>query len=270
MTSEEYLTQWLKYHRGYERRAYNIFRKSLIATVNRVPINNLTYQNYKQLIELNILLTDVEAAYIEVYRTIGLIHGNRVGMGINRELKDYSKPLFNEEFQRTIIDWVRSNCGLRIRSVARTLAEKIIALVEDALGENLSIEQMQKFVRDKIGRNVLSRYEVLRIARTEVTSSANHASTVSGETSKIVLVKRWISTLDGRTRRKPEDNWSHLAMNGKEVGQFEKFHMVSKKGEVNDIDYPCAPGSSAENCIMCRCSIALVPKRDADGFVVRR
>lgn len=268
MTQDEYRLQWLKWHDGYERRAKSIFRKALKLSISRMPYDNLNYENYKFIVPLNVNRDVIEQAYIQAYNEIGLLHGNRTGRSINRDIKNFFGPLFNEEFQNSIIEWVRQNCGLRITSVARTLADSIINLIGDAFDNNLTIEQMQKFVRDRIGRNVLSRYEILRIARTESTAAANHGATVSGQTSGIVLEKVWIATVDSRTRRKPKDEWSHIAMNGISVEENGLFEMRSKKGEVNRIEYPCAPGSSAGNAINCRCTIALRPKRDADGLVI--
>lgn len=270
MNVESYRLQWLKWQRQYETRAYTIFRKALLATANRIPINNLTYQNYKQVIALNIHTSAIEQAYIDVYTIIGIIHGNRVGRGINRELKDYSKPLFNEYFQNTIIDWVRENCGLNIISVSETLSKRIIALVEQSASENLTLDEMQRFIRNNLNSASLSRYEVLRIARTEVGAAANHAALVSGETSEIVLEKVWISSHNARTRRKPQDQFDHYNMNGVSVEQNEKFVMPGKGGIIDRIDFPCDPNGSAGNIIQCRCAVALRPKRDSNGFVIRK
>lgn len=270
MTTEQYRLQYLKWHRGYERRAYNIFRKAMIATVGRLNIDNITYSNYKIIIPLNITIESIRKAYQDVYTQIGLIHGNRVGRGINRDLKDYSAPLFNEQFQNTIIEWVRVNCGFRIVSVTDTIVKKIMALVESSLAENLTIEQMQKYIRDNIGKTVLSRYNILRIARTETGAAANHAAIVSGETSGIVLEKVWISSHDGRTRRKPQDRFDHYEMNNVAVDQYGIFTMTGTNGTIDRLEFPCATNGSAANVINCRCAVALRPKRDANGVVIRR
>lgn len=269
MNIEDYRLQYLKWHRQYERRAYTIFRKAIIQTASRIPIDNLTYENYKVLIPVNIHKEKIEQAYIEVYRTIGLIHGNRVGRGINRDIKNFLGPLFNRIFQNDIVDWVRRFCGDNIISVSDTIAKTIISLVEKASADGLTLQQMQKFIRDRVNTG-LSRYEVLRIARTETGAAANHAALVSGETSGIVLEKVWISSQNTRTRRKPKDQFDHYDMNGKSVEQYEKFVMPGKGGIIDRIDFPCDPKGSPGNIIQCRCAVALRPKRDADGFVIRR
>ena len=270
MTNIEYLEQWMKWHGQYEKRAYRIFRIALLETISHIPLSNITYENAQPLIELNINPEKLTEAYINVYTSIGLIHGNRIGRGINRELKDFEKPLFNRIFQNSIVDWVRENAGSRITKVLETVTKNIIELIGQASADNLTIEQMQKFIRDRIGRGLLSRYEVTRIARTESTTAANHSALVSGESSGIVLEKVWISTQNRRTRIKPKDQFDHYHMNGIAVEQNEKFILRSKDGIVDKMDYPGDTDGSAGDIINCRCAVALRPKRDADGFIIRR
>ncbi len=271
MNMQDYGIQYRKWHTAYERRSYKIFRKALLATARRVPVDNLSYYNYKQVIPLNIEKKLIEQAYFDVYTQIGLIHGNRVGRGINKDLKDYSAPLFNEEFQKTIIDWVRVNCGANIISVSDTLADAIIKLVEQSLAKNLTLDEMQRFIRRSLDNgSAISRYEVLRIARTETGAAANHSALVSGQTSGIVLEKVWISTISPRTRVKPKDEYDHIAMNGATVEQDQPFTVTSRNGVVDRIDFPCDPKGRPANIIQCRCAVALRPKRDSQGLVIRR
>lgn len=270
MTLDEYRLQYLKWHGGYERRAYKIFRKAMKQTVERVPIDNITYSNYRVIIPLNIHIEYMRKAYEDVYMQVGLIHGNRIGRGINRELKDFSLPFFNEEFQRQIIEWVRFNMGSRIVSVTDTIAKRIMRLVDIALGENLSIQDMQAFIRKNISKSVISRYDIMRIARTETGGAANHAATVAARTSGIVLDKVWISSHDNRTRRKPRNQFDHFEMNGVSVDELGVFTLTSTNGTIDRLEFPCAPNGSAGNVIQCRCAVAYRPKRDADGFVIRK
>jgi len=270
LTNSEYRIQWLSWHEGYERRTRRVFREAILDILNRIPIDNLTYENYELVIPLNIHKEPLNVAYIKIYTEIGLLHGNRVGKGINAELKEYSRPFFNQFFQRNILDWIAENCGLRITSVADTIAKKIASLIEFALGENLTNEQMRVYLKRNLDKGVLTKYELNRIVRTETTGAANHGAMVAGETSGIVLDKHWISTIDSRTRRKPEDQFDHVKMNGVIVRQYEDFVLRSKDGIEDKIQYPGAPEGSAGDIIQCRCTFALKPRRDADGFVIRR
>lgn len=270
MSNEDYLKQWLKWHEGYESRSRKYFRRAILSLLNRIPIDNITYENYNAVIRLNTFPLPIREAYNNVYTEIGLLHGGRVGRGINAEVKEYSKPLFSQLFQNTILDWISENCGLRITSVVETIQKKIAGLIETALGDNLTNEQMRIFLQRNLDKGVLTKYELNRIVRTETTAAANHGAMVSGEQSGIVLDKIWISTKDNRTRFKPEDQFDHRIMDNTIVGQYEDFVLLSRNGIEDKIQYPGAPNGSPGDIINCRCTFALKPKRDKDGFVIRR
>lgn len=270
MTNDQYYKQYSKWRGVYDIRAFRILRKALNASFASMPIDNITFDNYKQVIRLNIQTPPIQAAYIEVYRKIGLIHGRRVGFGINREIKRFNNDLFSREFLNSIVDWVRGNVADRIVSVSETMAKRIERLVEVSLEQGFSVIEMQKYLTKILGSASFTKYQALRIARTEVTTATNHAANEAGVNSGIVLEKVWISTVDGKTRRKPRDQFDHLHMNNQTVGQFEKFVLRSKSGIVDNIDYPGDPKASAADSINCRCTHAFRPMRDKDGFVITR
>lgn len=270
MTNQQYLEQWIRWHEGYEQRSRKYFREAIVNFINRFPIDNLSYANYQIVLDLNKNLSEFEAAYLRVYTDIGLLHGNRVGRGINAEVKEYSRPFFNQFFSDSILNWVRENCGLRIRSVAETVTKKIASLIETALEDGLTNDQMRVYLKRNLDKNILTKYELNRIVRTETTGAANHGAMVAGEKSGIVLDKVWIATKDSRTRRKPEDQFDHMVMDGATVGQYDNFVLRSKDGIEDRIQYPGAPEGSPGDVIQCRCAVALRPRRDADGFVIRR
>lgn len=270
MTRQEYLEQWLKWHEGYEQRSRKYFRDAIISFIGGFPIDNISYSNYQILLDINKNLSYFEQAYYRVYKDIGLLHGNRVGRGINAELKEYSRPFFNQFFSDNILDWVRRNCGDRIVSVANTVVKRISLMIEKALEDGLTNEQMRVLLQKNLEKNILTKYELNRIVRTETTTAANHGAMMAGETSGVVLDKVWIATKDNRTRRIPRDQFDHINMDNVKVGQYEDFILRSRDGIVDKLQYPGATGGSASDVIQCRCTFALVARRDADGFVIRR
>jgi hypothetical protein len=270
MNSTQYLNQWLKYHKAYENRAYKVFNNSLREVADKIPIT-FSYLTASASIKLNIGLNiqTIENSYIKVYSEIGLVHGKRVGAGINKDIKDFNRALFSDEFLNTIIQWVKENAGQRITSVSETLAKEIIKLVIQAQEQNLSIDEMQRFIRRSIDLPNFTRYQALRIARTETTAAANHAAMISGNSSGILLEKVWLSAQNERTRDGRPEDWNHLAMNEKRVGKNENFIMTSNKGVINEMEYPGDVTGSAGNVINCRCAFAWVPVLDGDGFAIR-
>ena len=86
--------------------------------------------------------------------------------------------------------------------------------------------------------------------------------------SNLVYDKVWIATEDYRTRRLPEDAFSHSAMNGVVVPADEPFSVQGKRW-VEKIMFPGDPNGSGSNVVNCRCSVAQVVRRDADGNIMR-
>lgn len=268
MTRNQYRKQWLKWRGVYDVIAFRAFNDAIKAAIERMPIDSITYDNYRFVVPLNVQPAPLTAAYNFVYSTIGLRHGRRVGFGINREIKRFDNDLFSRFFQNSIIDWIRENVGSRIVSVSDTISKRIGRLIEVAAEQGMSVDEMQKYLREKLDDPAFSKYQANRIAKTEVTGAANHAASVAAENSGIVLEKIWISTKDGRTRRKPKDQFDHVHMDGVAVGQYDKFTLRSKGGIVDEIEYPGDPKGSAGDVISCRCTHAYRPIRDSDGFVI--
>lgn len=270
MTNDDYRLVWQKWQKSYEVHAYRIFNKAVRLSFVGLNPDNITYDNYKVLIPLNVIREPITAAYISVYSSIGITHGRRVGFGINREIKRFDNDLFSRIFQSEIVEWIRDNVGDRIVSVSETIAKRISRLVEVAAGDGLSVSEMQKYIRKKLKDPKFTKYQALRIARTEVGGAANHAATVAADNSGIVLEKVWISFKDKRTRRVPRDTFDHVDMDGKAVDQFERFKVPSKSGGTDELLTPCDPTGKAGNVIQCRCVVAHRPKRNENGFVITR
>jgi hypothetical protein len=272
MTNEEYRTVWLKWHAAYETQAFRIFRKALKQSFAGLNLDNVTYDNYKVLIPLNVQIQPIQDAYVQVYRLIGLTHGKRVGKGINKEIKRFDNDFFNRDFFDNIIEWVIDHTNDRVRSITETISKRITRLIEVSFERGLSVYEMRDYLHKTIDNPDFSKYDALRIARTETTTAANHAATVAGERAGIVLEKVWISTKDDRTRdpKRHKSHWSHVIQDGKTTGQFDTFEMHSDDGRVNLIMFPGDPAGSVDNIVMCRCTVAYRPMRDADGFVIIR
>jgi len=270
MNLREYGEQYLKYHKGYENYAFKVFRKALKLSFASLPVRSLDYDNYKLTVGLNINSEPIRQAYYAVYQRVGFLHGARVGRGINRDIKDFNLPFFNEEFYKDLLQWLVENVGERITSVNETTIRRIQLAVEVAQRKNYSVDEMREFLQKTIDSPSFTRYQALRIARTEVGAAANFAALKAGESSGIVLEKVWIAMHDNRTRDGKPEEWDHRSMDGVSVEQNEPFVLRSRSGQVEYLDSPCDVKGSAGNVINCRCAVALRPKRDSDGFVIRR
>lgn len=264
MNLESYRKQWIRYHRRYERRAYLILRRAVIKTVSGIDLSDATDNNYASLIEQGIRSSnDIRKAYIEIYTTIGLLHGKRVLKDIQRQ----EKNAFTDSFEREVAKFLVNFGGERIRTVSRSLSDFIISEIAKGQQQGTGISQI---VTNILKRRSFYRWQLLRIARTETTAAANYASDAASSSTGIVLEKVWVSAQDPRTRVVPEDNFDHLHMNGVRVDDGQPFQVPTKIGGIEFMRFPGDPNGSAGDVINCRCAMVKVPKRDRNGKIIRK
>jgi len=250
---------YLKLHRIYERKAYRIVQKHVAEMLLKIPFNNVSLSTYEATIQSNITKEKVFLMYRELYETIGITHGNR----INKEIEKVKKAnvLFNELLLREILLFLSTDGGVKITSVRDTLASDIIKTIKDSLGDNATIVDLQNAIYALISKSQsFYKWQALRIARTETTSASNFAAMKAAEESDLVMEKMWISVQDNRTRITPFD---HLDMNGVKQDLEKPFFVGGQ-----NIQYPGDIKASPGNVINCRCTVAFIPKRDADGMLI--
>lgn len=136
---------------------------------------------------------------------------------------------------------------------AQRFATQVTGTTWDALKQSLgagvengeSIAQLAARVEQEMGARIASTPET--IARTEVVGASNGGTLRAWEQSGVVQGKRWLSTLDDRTRE------THKDMHGQTVALRANF--VSSSGEEGPA--PGQLGSAAED-IQCRCTMTAV------------
>lgn len=141
-------------------------------------------------------------------------------------------------FYKLSIDGVKDKDRI-YRALKGELLQSIIS------GE--SVTKIAKRVQRVIDKN---KSDSIRIARTEIGRAENAGRLETfkqGEEMGLKLKKKWISTIDSRTRG------SHVNMMGETVGMDELFS--------NGLDYPCGNGRASEVC-NCRCTMVV----EFEGF----
>lgn len=264
MTRRERRRRWLILHKRYERRGLVIFRRKLRETASRIPFLSLTDNNYEILITINILNDHVREAYIDLYEEIGVRHGKKIGEEINQEIrKNFDPTAFEGGYRQFIANWLVNNAGARIASVKDELLEYLIKFIADGLEQNQNIRTISRELQKHILSRGFYRWQVERIVRTETTAAANWGAIQAGESSGIVWEKEWISSNDSRTRRRPKDQFDHIEMDGAKVPKDENFNVQG-----DQLAYPGDPNGQPGNVINCRCTVAIVPKRDEEGNLI--
>lgn len=265
MTRRQYRAVWLRSHNRYSLSATRILRKKLREAALRIPFDNLSESTYTTSIRFNVGKEHIESAFRQIYTDIGLQHGKKVGREINKEIdrKRFEADDFSEDYRRFIQQWLLNNAGTRITSIREELIEYLIKFIVDQIDEGKDIRTISRLLQKHILSRGFYRWQIERIVRTETTAAANQGAIQAGESSGVVWEKEWISSKDARTRRRPNDVFDHFDIDGLRVPKGQKFNI---QGDL--LDYPGDPNGQAANVINCRCTVAIVPKRDENGRII--
>lgn len=280
MNRNKYRQEWLRLHARYEREGRRMFRKALREAAMRIPFDNLDPFHYPLSIDFNITHDAIAEAYRAFYEKVGLSHGKRVGKGINKQLKNFDPVGFEPVLKDEVANLVRNELGKNITSVRSGLVNYLIKFFAEKVEEGMAVADIVREIQKHILSRGFYRWQIERIVRTETTTAANLGSVTAGSRTGIILEKEWISGLDARTRALSRgDRFDHLAMDGDRTDQYGVFEVPGKDGPEfmrfpgdqggKIAGMPDIPQPSPGNVINCRCAVALVPKRDENGRLVR-
>src|SRR5690606_4241873 len=96
-------------------------------------------------------------------------------------------------------EWLSINILTKINNIAATTQRAIAKVVESAINEGSSIEQISREIRQQ-SQGEVNRHRSVVIARTETISAMNRGRRLSMYTSNLEWDKKWIDTPDERTR----------------------------------------------------------------------
>lgn len=264
MNETQYRKRWIRLHSRYEKQAYKIFVDEFRNMCNNIPFNIVNDANIELTIESSISKENIFKTFYKVYNTIGKEHAKYVGKQINIQLKDFSFDTFLSEWERNLLEWLFKNSASNVISVRSTLIEYLKQVIAFGRAEGKTISEITTDLQRLINSRNFYRYQALRIARTETTSAANYATLTSSDVSGVATDKVWVSAQDARTRKPPQSEFNHLAMNGVRIPTNEKFNVNG-----DEIMFPGDPQGDAGNVINCRCNIAIVVRRDKNGTIIR-
>ncbi|PUZ21797.1 hypothetical protein DCC81_24735 [Chitinophaga parva] len=140
---------------------------------------------------------------------------------------------------------------------------------KDAIREAISKGVERGLGTDEIVRSIENSpyvdWHAQLVVRTETVRAANAAGQMAADRTPFILDKQWISAHDSRTRRPPGSAFDHYDLHLQIVPYDRPFF---SGGE--ELEYPGDPAGSAGNVINCRCTVAYLPRRDENGFVMRK
>lgn len=181
----------------------------------------------------------------------GLERGTVLADGSTSLRFKYATFGFNEEWINQILNYFsRYLLEKATVGVTETTKEKILNILNKAIQEGWSNDQTVK---------ELSQLEEIRrrarmIARTETVRAANYGVLLGAGKYEYETEKEWIAVLDNRVRH------SHANVDGQKRENDDPFG--------NGLQFPGDPNAPASEVCNCRCSLAMIAKRDSRGRLI--
>ena len=158
----------------------------------------------------------------------------------------------DKELKETMSAWIYRQINLVATKTSRARLRFISPIIAEATEQGKNIRAIMKRIRK---RSFLKRYELMRIARTEVLAASNAGFNISAEEvlrkgSRRKWDRVWIAGSDDRTRD------THAAANGQRCPVDGMFtvggHNLKWPGDRSS-------GAPAHETIHCRCTTAHIP-----------
>ena len=253
--------QYYNDYRKMYKRLTNMFRPRIERAL-RAEVNAFAkaYEAAPYLTTVSVSAPNIENAIRKLHITAGINNANRTRRYLVKETKSAATER-NDIFAYVINEYIKAN-GLQnlVIQISDTLKKAITAVIEKGEAEGWGVARIVRELND----STFPKWMAQRIVRTELNIASNTGAMVAATEIGVEVQKEWISALDNRTRRIPRDQTDHLNMDGKLSDYNEAFLVDGKKGD-ELMQYPGDPKASANNLCNCRCTVAFVPQRNADG-----
>lgn len=269
MNEKQRKSYWLAWERQrliIERKYLARIRKVLLNRIKEVSaairLGGIEYG--KQSLNFDILNQELVNIYTQIYKESSVRFANITYRELRLEVRKGASFGFNEEWAREAARFLAIEGIPLISTVTGNMRDFILKLIEDAVTEGLSQSLgLNDLIGMIIGRianygEIRSRYWAERIARTETVRGANYGAMQGAMKHGFLVKKEWISARDNRTRD------SHIDLDGDIQNLEDPFY------NYEPIMQPGDPKASPQNTINCRCAVAFVPQRDANGKVIRK
>jgi len=146
--------------------------------------------------------------------------------------------------------WINTHSSLAVTQIAGTTKDQALNIIrialDDSVTEGLSEIQAGRLIQSRIrqGSGQLSTLRGRMIARTESHASSNASTQMAAKSTRLPLMKEWISSSSDRTRQ------THFDANGSMVDIDQPFKVGNSL-----LMQPGDPSGDAEEVINCRCAV---------------
>jgi hypothetical protein len=235
--------------RRYVAKIFNALKRQIKKVADDVKLFGIEFAIRRtRVISLDPVMTNTIR---DMHVFTGLTVANRTLKELRRHSpKKMANLGFNEEWTRQILEYFNLHLLESVTSIDQTTRNHILKIMEQGFRELWSTEEIVKAINDKL----YMKNRAARIARTESTRAAGYGVITGAGDYDYEVQKEWISIPDNRRRH------SHANVEGEQRDLDKPFS--------NGLMFPGDPEGPPEETIFCRCTMAVVPKRDLDGQLI--
>lgn len=191
-----------------------------------------------------------------MYVEVGITTGNLTLREINLSARiNKARGFgFNAQWTASILQYFREFLlDAAVVPITETTKAQILALLETGEEEGWSIDKIIYELQSSSITDARARL----IVRTELNKATFYGRKLGEDESEWETNKEWIAANDHRTRH------THRAVDGTVIDESQSFIVGSER-----MEGPGDPSASAANTCNCRCSLATVAARDANGRLI--
>ena len=214
-----------------------------------------------------IISTRINRVSVNLYETIGVRYAKAFYGELRKE-----KSLGRSQFW---IDLINQYLGLNFYNngtlaITQTTQERFIQILQRSVDEGWGYYETARFIMNDPELDAQIRRRAEMIARTEVGKAIHAGTYVGADQSPFEKEKEWIAARDNRTRRNLRND-PNKADHWKLDGQIVDFNQDFTDDTTGvKMKHPHDPNAPAAQVVRCRCTYAVVNKRDENGRLIRK
>lgn len=233
--------------------------------VNSIGLQRATTWLREQMYDPKITAV-LQNMYQEAVKEFGISqyqHAVKLSLKVRR--KETAAFGFSEAWNFAVIDFLSMHLLERaVVPVTDTTRKLIMDVLEKGQQNGWGVERI---LAELSTVDEMTAYRARRIIRTELAIASNFGTNLAGAELDFETREEWITAHDHRVRG------SHAIMDGVVIDTGQTFTVPIYKGKKNTglTEQMTGPGdrnASAGNVINCRCTRALIPKRDEDDNLI--
>jgi hypothetical protein len=204
----------------------------------------------------------------QLYGTIGVRYARRA-FNDRTMVKQMFTP---QEWIDLILQYLGNEFYNRgVLKISNTTKLMMLDIINKGFAEGWGALKTADYIRNNPEIDLQLRNRAEMIARTETGRAIHSGTFVGADKSPFVKVKEWISARDSRTRGNPingqKDKADHWLMDG-QIVEFKQKFIDPRNGR--ELEHPHDPKAGAADVINCRCTFAVLTKKNEQGKPIRK